>query len=156
MFAPGEDPCQAVPRFPSLQTGVHAGSPVRCPAVCKSHSPNADERGQLRPKLRPSAEGTPSIGVRASRLQPGLPFVTGPCPGRPRYGRSASDQSLAQLARWRSLRHSAAAISCDSDRSRISRAFEFCGWWFRPVRLGLVAPEPKLGSPLRTPLNLRE
>jgi len=37
-----------------------------------------------------------------------------------------------------------------------SRAFEFCGWWFRPVRLGLVAPEPKLGSPLRTPLNLRE
>jgi hypothetical protein len=37
-----------------------------------------------------------------------------------------------------------------------SRAFEFCGWWFRPVRLGLVAPEPKLDSPLRTPLNLRE
>jgi hypothetical protein len=37
-----------------------------------------------------------------------------------------------------------------------SRAFEFCGWWFRPVRLGLVAPEPRLGSPLRTPLNLRE
>jgi hypothetical protein len=37
-----------------------------------------------------------------------------------------------------------------------SRAFEFCGWWFRPVRLGLVAPEPRLDSPLRTPLNLRE
>jgi hypothetical protein len=37
-----------------------------------------------------------------------------------------------------------------------SRAFEFCGWWFRPVRLGLVAPEPRLGSPLRTPLNLHE
>jgi hypothetical protein len=37
-----------------------------------------------------------------------------------------------------------------------SRAFEFCGWWFRPVRLGLVAPEPRLGSPLRTALNLRE
>jgi hypothetical protein len=32
-----------------------------------------------------------------------------------------------------------------------SRAFEFCGWWFRPVRLGLVAPEPRLDSPLRTP-----
>jgi hypothetical protein len=37
-----------------------------------------------------------------------------------------------------------------------SRAFEFCGWWFRPVRLGLVAPEPRLDSPVRTPLNLRE
>ena len=37
-----------------------------------------------------------------------------------------------------------------------SRAFEFCGWWFRPVRLGLVARKPRLGSPLRTPLNLRE
>jgi len=37
-----------------------------------------------------------------------------------------------------------------------SRAFEFCGWWFRSVRLGPVAPEPRLGSPLRTPLNLRE
>jgi hypothetical protein len=37
-----------------------------------------------------------------------------------------------------------------------SRAFEFCGWWFRPVRLGLVAPEPSLRSPLRTPLNLHE
>jgi hypothetical protein len=37
-----------------------------------------------------------------------------------------------------------------------SRAFEFCGWWFRPVRLGLVAPEPRLSSPLRTPLNLCE
>ena len=37
-----------------------------------------------------------------------------------------------------------------------SRAFEFCGWWFRPVRLGLLAPEPRLGSPLRTPLNLYE
>jgi hypothetical protein len=37
-----------------------------------------------------------------------------------------------------------------------SRAFEFCGWWFKPVRLGLVPPEPRLGSPLRTPLNLRE
>ncbi len=36
------------------------------------------------------------------------------------------------------------------------RAFEFCGWWFIPVRLGLAAPEPKLGRPLRTPLNLRE
>jgi hypothetical protein len=27
---------------------------------------------------------------------------------------------------------------------------------FRPVRLALVAPEPRLGSPLRTPLNLHE
>jgi hypothetical protein len=26
-----------------------------------------------------------------------------------------------------------------------SRAFEFYGWWFRPVRLGLVPPEPRLG-----------
>jgi hypothetical protein len=37
-----------------------------------------------------------------------------------------------------------------------SRAFEFCGWWFRPVRLGLVAPVLRLGSPPRTHLNLRE
>ena len=37
-----------------------------------------------------------------------------------------------------------------------SRGFEFCGWWFRPVRLGLVPAEPRLGSPLRMPLNLRE
>ena len=56
------------------------------------------KRGQLRPKLRPPAECTPSVGVRASRLQPGLPFVSGPCPGRPGTVRSASDQSLAQLA----------------------------------------------------------
>jgi hypothetical protein len=27
---------------------------------------------------------------------------------------------------------------------------------FRHVRLGSVAPEPRLGSPLRTPLNLHE
>jgi hypothetical protein len=26
-----------------------------------------------------------------------------------------------------------------------SRAFEFCGSWFRPVRLGPVPPEPRLG-----------
>jgi hypothetical protein len=31
-----------------------------------------------------------------------------------------------------------------------SRAFEFCGWWFRPVRWGLVAPEPRLDNPLQT------
>jgi hypothetical protein len=37
-----------------------------------------------------------------------------------------------------------------------SRAFEFCGRWFRPVRLALVAPEPRLSSPLRTPLNPHE
>jgi hypothetical protein len=37
-----------------------------------------------------------------------------------------------------------------------SRAFEFCGWRFRPARLDLTAPEPRFGSPLRTPLNLRE
>jgi hypothetical protein len=37
--------------------------------------------------------------------------------------------------------------------SRLSRDSAFCGWWFRPVRLGLVAPEPRLGGPLRTPLN---
>jgi hypothetical protein len=35
-------------------------------------------------------------------------------------------------------------------------AFEFCRWWFRPIRLGLVAPEQRLGNPLRTLLNLRE
>jgi hypothetical protein len=27
-------------------------------------------------------------------------------------------------------------------------------WWFGPVRLDPVAPEPRLGSPLRTTLNL--
>jgi hypothetical protein len=37
-----------------------------------------------------------------------------------------------------------------------THTFEFCGWWFRPVRLGLVAPEPRLSNPLRTPLNLCE
>ena len=42
-------------RFPSLQTEVHAGSLVPCPAVwgaCDTPA-SADERGQLRPKLRP-------------------------------------------------------------------------------------------------------
>jgi hypothetical protein len=37
-----------------------------------------------------------------------------------------------------------------------SRAFEFCGWWLRLVRLGTAAPEPSLRSPLRTALNLHE
>ena len=52
--------------------------------------------------------------------------------------------------------HMAVAEGFEPAEGCPSRAFEFCGWWFRPVRLGLVAPEPKLGSPLRTPLNLRE
>jgi hypothetical protein len=25
-------------------------------------------------------------------------------------------------------------------------AFEFCGWWFKPVRVDLVAPGPRLGT----------
>ena len=48
--------------------------------------------------------------------------------------------SHSQIAAWVSAKH----------------ADEFCGCRFRPVRLGLVAPEPRLGSPLRTPLNLHE
>jgi len=46
----------------------------------------------------------------------------------------------SQIAAWLSAKH----------------ADEFCGCRFRPVRLGLVAPEPRLGNPLRTPLNLCE
>ena len=25
-------------------------------------------------------------------------------------------------------------------------AFDFCGWWFKPVRVDLVAPGPRLGT----------
>jgi hypothetical protein len=24
--------------------------------------------------------------------------------------------------------------------------YEFCGWWFKPVRVDLVAPGPRLGT----------
>jgi hypothetical protein len=50
----------------------------------------------------------------------------------------------------------AVAAGFEPAEGRSSRAFEFCGYWFRHARLGPVAPEPRLGSPLRTPLNLHE
>jgi hypothetical protein len=31
-----------------------------------------------------------------------------------------------------------------------------CGWWIRHVWLSWVAPDPRLDSPLRTPLNLHD
>jgi len=49
--------------LPSRRTGVHAGSPVPCHDVWgASHTPaNADERGQLRPRLRPQPGGIPRL-----------------------------------------------------------------------------------------------
>jgi hypothetical protein len=66
--------------------------------------------------------------------------------------------AIAQLAVWLAfgLVKLAVAAGFEPAEGCPSRAFEFCGWWFRPVRLGPVPPEPRLGSPLRTPLNLHE
>jgi hypothetical protein len=74
-----------------------------------------------------------------------------------------SQHSVREAARRPALGAQAVGRCVGAVRERVAvtaavsePAFEFCGCWFRPVRLGLVAPEPMLGSPVRTPLNLRE
>jgi hypothetical protein len=67
--------------------------------------------------------------------------------------KNAGGKLAARAGVWPGL---AVAAGFEPAEGCPSRAFEFCGLWFRPVRLGLVAPEPRLGNPLRTLLNLRE
>jgi hypothetical protein len=123
-------------RFPSLQTEVHAGSPGSCPAVwgaCDTPA-NVDERGQLRPKLRPAGAALLPLASEpaACNLAQLSSLVPGPaCAGT---GSSRSDRSLAQFA------HSATAIWCDSDRARITRAFDSCGLRPSPARRFDLAP----------------
>jgi hypothetical protein len=72
--------------FPSLQTGVHVGSPSLVPpcGVASNTAANADERGQLRPKLRPPAGGLLPLASEPAALQPGAPSSL--CPGMRQYG----------------------------------------------------------------------
>jgi hypothetical protein len=82
----------------------------------------------------------------------GLPMASG--------ARASHDSAVPTYPLRRSIssRHLLASVAVvagfEPAEGCPSRAFEFCGRWFRPVRLALVAPEPRLGSPLRTPLNL--
>ena len=76
-------------RFPIQQTGVHAGSPVHVPPCgVASHTPeNADERGQLRPKLRPAhvSAVVPAPACKECQGAPArhLPPATRWCRSRP-------------------------------------------------------------------------
>jgi hypothetical protein len=116
----------------------------------KQHGRERGRTWTTETKTETASGRTPSVGVRARR------FATGARSSLPLSRHAPVRRAPRSIGRKRSLRHFAAAISCGSDRSRVSRAFEFCGWWFRPVRLGPVPLEPRLGSPLRTPLNLHE
>jgi hypothetical protein len=89
-------------RFPSLQTGVHVGSPsneklaaavaqeprtslVPPCGVASNTAANADERGQLRPKLRPPAGGLLPLASEPAAAT-GARSSLAPCPGMRQYG----------------------------------------------------------------------
>jgi hypothetical protein len=64
-----------------------------------------------------------------------------------------SQHSVREAARQPALGAQAVGRCVGAVRERVAvtaavsePAFEFCGWWFRTVRLGPVAPQPRLGS----------
>jgi hypothetical protein len=104
-------------------------------------------------RLSPATRGKPRtpLGRARSLINSGgrlsLPWRKRPISWRRKNRHGGQAFGLVRLA---------VAEGFEPSEAFTSHAFEFCGGRSRPIRLRLVAPEPSLDSPLRTPPNLRE